>query len=491
MMQGVRIDGHWKDGSGDVIINRSPTSGEVVWTARSASANEVARAVRSARVAFGDWSMRSQDERTEILQQYALALATRKSDIATAISSDMGKPLWESMAEASAMVAKVEISIRALNERPGESELDVGFGALALRHRAHGVMAVFGPFNFPGHLPNGHIVPALLAGNTCVFKPSEQAPSVAAIMADAFEEAGLPGGCLAIVHGARETGAALLNADIDGVLFTGSVETGTSFHRHFAGRPDVILALEMGGNNPIIVDAAQDLDRAADVVFHSAFITSGQRCSCARRLVLIESPDTEPLLRKITERIRSVSIGFWDEEDVFLGPLVSDEAAEAALRFEAGLIASGGEPIVRLERSDRSPALLRPGLIDVSGVEAREDRELFGPLLQVIRVETESAALEEANATRFGLAAGVVSDDPNLWTYYRDRLRAGIVNWNRPTTGASSAMPFGGPGLSGNHRPSAYYAADYCAWPQASQMSNTPPELSAPGYPGAWPRAQT
>lgn len=383
----------------------------------------------------------------------------------------MGKPLQESHTEVSAMVGKIAISIKAFNKRSGNSHTVTDFGAKELRHRPHGIFAVFGPFNFPGHLPNGHLVPALLAGNTCIFKPSEQAPSVAHLIADAFEEAGLPKGCLSVVQGGKDTGAALLDADIDGVLFTGSAATGKFIHQKFAGRPEVILALEMGGNNPLIASISDNAVSAAEVIFQSAYITSGQRCTCARRLIIPESHLTPILIERLAERIRSVEVGTWDANDVFMGPLVSEQAAKAALQYEEMLINRGGTPVVRFKQDANIPALLRPALIDVTSVAELPDEELFAPLLQIIRVETDAQALERANDTRYGLAAGVITEDADLWVYYRDRLKAGILNWNRPTTGASSDMPFGGPGLSGNHRPSAYYAADYCAWPQATLSS--------------------
>ncbi|MGB6231818.1 MAG: aldehyde dehydrogenase family protein, partial [Litorimonas sp.] len=325
--------------------------------------------------------------------------------------------------------------------------------------------------------PNGHIVPALLAGNTVVFKPSELAPGVGDLFSELGEAAGLPDGVLNVVQGGRDTGAALLDADIDGLLFTGSAQTGTFFHRHFAGRPNVILALEMGGNNPLIVHDAADVEAAADIATVSAFISAGQRCSCARRLILPTGAFGDAVLERIQARIADMRIGAPDA-DVFIGSVVSEGAAVAAVEFEADLRERGGRSLVALERDG---AFLRPGLMDVTGVDA-PDEEIFAPFLQVYRVDGVETQIERANATRFGLAAGLVSDDAALWDHVRLRLRAGIVNWNKPTTGAASSMPFGGPGLSGNFRPGAYYAADYCAWPQASQIANKPASPALPNF---------
>lgn len=449
----------------NIIKSICPATGDIVWEGAAASAAEVHVAVAAARNAFTDWSLTSFDHRAEIAHKYADAVREKSESIALAISRDMGKPLWEARTEAGAMANKVAVSIQSYHERTPTRITDT----TQLKHRPHGVMAVFGPFNFPGHLPNGHIIPSLLAGNTVVFKPSELTPQVAEIMGACWREAGLPDGVLNIVQGGRDTGAALLDADIDGLLFTGSAATGAFFHKHFAGRPEILLALEMGGNNPLIIREPVDVDAAADLAFMSGFITAGQRCTCARRLILPTGKFGDAVIDALTAKIAAVKIGRWDVEDIFMGSVVSVGAAEAAMKFEADLMARGGKSLTAL---DRDGAFLRPGLIDVTGIDVL-DEELFAPFLQVIRTDSLDAAITAANATRFGLASGLICDDAVTWDYAHPRLRAGIVNWNKPTTGAASTLPFGGPGLSGNHRPAAYYAADYCAWPQAGQVSET------------------
>ncbi len=483
MSDAVWIDGEWRSGNGPKFQNHCPATGDMVWESASASAGDVTAAVESARRAFHDWSRTPQSERTAILEAYAVEIGNRTDAIAEAISRDMGKALWESRGEAATMKAKVAVSIAAQVERAGGKVQEAAFGSMHLTHRAHGVMAVYGPFNFPGHLPNGHIVPALLAGNTCVFKPSELAPGVAAIMAEAFTAAGLPAGVLNIVHGGRETGGALLNADINGLLFTGSANTGVFFHKHFAGRPDVILALEMGGNNPLIIWDPADVEAAADIAAQSAFLTTGQRCSCARRVILPEGTFGDAVVEAIVARAKGLKIGAWNEEGIFMGPLVSEQAATNAIEFQTMISKKGGKSLRRLKRMDRGGGFVTAGVIDVTNASDIPDEELFGPLMQVIRVPDFDSALQRANATRYGLSGGLISDDDALWVRAHTEMRAGILNRNRPTAGASGAMPFGGPGLSGNFRPGAYYAADYCAWPQASQVSHTATRMSAQGFP--------
>ncbi len=483
MAKSVYINGRWNEGADDWFEKTNPATGEASWDGQASSAEQVAEATRAARDAQNDWARRPQHDRTTILERYAEEIAKRSGDIADAISSDMGKTSWEANGEAGAMAAKVGISIKAQVERAGTSYSEAAFGSMHLTHRPHGVMAVFGPFNFPGHLPNGHIVPALLAGNTCVFKPSELAPSVAHIIADAFAEAGLPDGVLNIVQGGRDTGAALLDGDINGLLFTGSAQTGLFFHKHFAGRPEVILALEMGGNNPLIVWDPADIESAADVAAQSAFLTTGQRCSCARRVILPKGKWGDEVVDAIIERAKKLKIGDASEEDAFMGPLVSEQAAQNATDFQMMLSKKGGKSLRRLKRMERGGGFVTAGVIDVTDASGIPDEELFGPLMQVIRVDDFDEAIARANDTRYGLSGGLISDNDALWLRAHAEMKAGILNRNRPTAGASGAMPFGGPGLSGNFRPGAYYAADYCAWPQASQVSDEVTRLGAIGFP--------
>ncbi len=451
-----------------VLKSFDPASGALVWEGKAADAATVDAALERAHAAFPAWAALPVAARVEAVERYKAVLETRKDAIAEVISRETGKPLWETRTELASMIGKVGISIAAQAERAGERQQDMPFGKAVLRHRPHGVMAVLGPFNFPGHLPNGHIVPALLAGNTVVFKPSEMTPATGQAMADAWVQAGLPEGVFQIVHGARATGEALVAGHIDGLLFTGSAGAGAHFRRIFADRPDVILALELGGNNPLVVWDG-DLEEAASVVVQSSFITTGQRCSCARRLIVPDNDFGTALVDAVAALADRVTIGAWDETpEPWFGPLISAEAADAARARFADLAQRGAAVIRAFEGVEgRSGAFVTPGILDVTGVDV-PDEEIFAPIVQVTRVPDFDAAMAAANATRFGLSAGLVSGDDALWDRFVLESRAGVVNRNRPTTGAAGSMPFGGLGESGNHRPSAYYAADYCAYPVAS-----------------------
>lgn len=467
------IGGRWKAGSGSAFTSLNPANGEVVWSGTEATIAEVDEAVAAARRAFGGWSRLTVDERGRYIERYRALLDERREELAEAISLDTGKPLWESATEVAAMIGKIAISRQAYDARTPTTATDIADGEAVLTHRPHGVLAVFGPYNFPAHLPNGHMVPALLAGNTVVFKPSKLTPLVAERAVRCWHDAGLPSGVVNMVQGTRKMGAALVGHDgIDGLLFTGSSSTGKFLHKQFGGQTEKILALEMGGNNPLIVWDAGDIETTALIVVLSAYITAGQRCSCARRLILPRGAEGDRVIDALKVLIPRLVIGPFDGgETPFMGPVISNSAADNLLEAQEKLGASGGLVIAEMRRLKDGLPFLTPGLMDVTAIAGRPDEEYFGPFLQVIRSTTFDDALDEANATQYGLSAGLISADRALYERFRQATRAGVVNWNRPLTGASSAAPFGGLGWSGNHRPGAYYAADYCAYPVASMIS--------------------
>jgi succinylglutamic semialdehyde dehydrogenase len=479
------IGGQWTTGQGPELVSTSPVDESVVWSGNEASASQVSAAFQAARDAFGPWWDQPLENRIAICEKYAALVAERKDELAELIAKEIGKPLWESKTEAGAVSGKVAVSIDALKTRRGGDSFDMGAAKAVTRFKPHGVLAVLGPFNFPAHLPNGHIVPALLAGNTIVFKPSELAPAVGAWMAERWTEAGLPDGVLNLVQGSRETGIAISQQDqMDGLLFTGSSRAGKALTKTLAAHPQKILALEMGGNNPLVIHQADNLDAAAYLTIQSAYITAGQRCTCARRLILVEDENTSSYLDRLVEMISKVRFGFWnDEPEPFLGTVISADQGQRVIEAFLAAVDAGGESLVQANQHRGCDALVSPGLIDVTETSDRGDDEVFGPILNVIRVDSLDAAIEEANNTAYGLSAGLISSNPESYQQFIHQIRAGIVNWNRQTTGASGKLPFGGCGMSGNNRPAGYYAADYCSFPVASLESDTleMPETTAIG----------
>ncbi|MGF1721618.1 succinylglutamate-semialdehyde dehydrogenase [Vibrio kyushuensis] len=463
------IGGEWIAGQGDAMISTSPYNNQQIWQGDSATPAQVESAVSAARKALVEWKKTSFAEREQVVLRFAEKVKENSEEIAEIIAKETGKPIWETRTEAGAMAGKIAISIRAYHERTGDARREAAGNQIVLRHKPLGVMAVFGPYNFPAHLPNGHIVPALLAGNTVVFKPSEQTPWIGEFAMKLWQQAGLPAGVLNLVQGAKETGIALADAKgIDGVLFTGSANTGHVLHRQFAGQPGKMLALEMGGNNPMVISNDYgDLDATVYTIIQSAFISAGQRCTCARRLYVPQGEKGDALLVALVKATQKINVDQpFAEPAPFMGPQISMAAAKVILNAQSELQSLGGESLVEARAGEA--AFVTPGIIDVTAIDELPDEEYFGPLLQVVRYQGIESAVEMANDTRFGLSAGLVSTDDSEWNYFVDHIRAGIVNRNRQLTGASGDAPFGGPGASGNLRPSAYYAADYCAYPMAS-----------------------
>jgi succinylglutamic semialdehyde dehydrogenase len=449
------------------LISTDPATGAQVW---SGDIGDAAAEVAVARAAWPGWASHSHAYRIEALRRFANVVRKKEGEFAGIISRETGKPLWETRTEVAAVINKVEISVDAYAERTPQRKMEAALGnKIAVRHKPHGVLAVLGPYNFPAHLPNGHIVPALIAGNAIVFKPSEKTPATGEFLVRCFHEAGIPEGAVRLLIGGPDEGRALAGQPgIDGLLFTGSARAGSSLHKQFADTPQKILALELGGNNPLVVWDATDIEAAAVIAVQSAYLTAGQRCTAARRLIVEDGKHRELLdaIGKLVDRL-IVDQPFADPQP-FMGPVIDNAAADHVQEQWLNLMMKGGKPLRRLDRSFEDRPYLTPAMIDVTDAKDRPDEEIFGPVLQVIRVKDFDAAIDEANNTRFGLAASLVGGTPAMYDKYWANVRAGVINWNKPTNGAPSNAPFGGIGLSGNHRPSAFYAADYCAYPVTS-----------------------
>ena len=477
------INGKWQQGSGEVLTSINPANDEQIWQGHSATSEEVIAAVSAARYAFYDWSQLTVNERLAYLEVFIQQLEKNQQKLSKIISDETGKPQWEAFNEVSTMIKKLAVSIVSHEERTGTRHGTVSDMASITQHKPHGVVVVLGPFNFPGHLPNGHIIPALLAGNTVVFKPSELTPLAGQSIIELWEKTKIPAGVINCVQGGAEVGMQLTNADIDALFFTGSYAVGRQLHQHFAGRPEILLALEMGGNNPLIVDQVSDLEAAAYLTIQSAFITSGQRCNCARRLIVPHGKAGDDFMDVLINMSAKLIVASpLCQPEPFMGSVISSKQAGKLLATQQSIIDSGGHSLLPMQLLAENTGILTPGIIDVSDIE-RGDNEIFGPLLQVVRCRDFPAAITEANNTQYGLSAGVLTKNKANFDLFFRHARAGVVNWNQQLTGALSSAPFGGVGHSGNHRPSAFYAADYCAYPVASLQNETTklPETLTPG----------
>jgi len=455
------------------IISFEPATGTQLWRGVPGNVDET---VDRARRAWPAWAAQPLATRIELCRRFANEVRKQAEPLAELISRETGKPLWEARTEVESVINKVDISVRAYAERTGQKKMDIGIqGSSAVRHKPHGVMVVLGPYNFPAHLPNGHIVPALIAGNAVIFKPSEKTPAVGEMLTKCFHAAGISAAVVQFLPGGPAQGQALVkHSGVDGVLFTGSAQVGITINTQLAATPGKIVALEMGGNNPIVVVDTPNVPDAAMLIVQSAFTSAGQRCTAARRLII--TPQMyDPIIEEIGNLTKRIVVGEpFAEPAPFMGPVIDNEVADQLVESYLYLLSNGGKAIKHMTRPDDDLPFLRPAIIDTTAMAQRPDVELFGPLLQVIKVDDLDQAITEANRTRFGLSASLIGGSPQDYNRFWANIRAGIVNWNRPTNGASSASPFGGVGLSGNHRPSAFYAADYCAYPVASNEMDQP-----------------
>ena len=492
-MKSILINNQWSVGRGNSFSSSNPANQELVWQGSSANAADIDLAVKAARQAFQSWALLSFQERCQYVEKYVEILTVNKEEYAEVIHQENGKPLWEARSEVATMIAKYQTSITAYNTRTGTVNNHAAVSSM-LTHRAIGAIVVFGPFNFPGHLPNGHIIPALIAGNTIVYKPSELTPLCGELMAKYWLEAGLPQGVLNLVQGDGLTGAALTaHPDINGILFTGSYNVGKTIHAALAGRPEVMLALEMGGNNPLIISSEiKDLDGAVYNTIQSSFISSGQRCTCARRLYVPKNKLGDQFVERLIAVSKNIAISdginhlnMNQNQQAFMGPVISLRSRDNIIEFKNNLLSQyNATELLELKKISETSALLTPGIIEFADLNNNiPDQECFGPLLQIFRYNEFDEAIIAANNTAYGLAAGLLSDNKEEFEKFYQLIRAGIVNWNRPTTGAAGNLPFGGVGHSGNYCPSAFYAADYCSYPMATQYTEnvTLPTELAPG----------
>jgi succinylglutamic semialdehyde dehydrogenase len=498
------IGGAWASIPGEALASHNPArSRERVW-AGSPSVAHVDDAVRAARRALAPWSRCGLDARARVLRRFQTIAAARADGLAELLCDEVGKVMWDAKAEAGLLASKVDITLDATEHGAMRRVASFDVSLTATRtgrceFRPHGVVAVLGPFNFPAHLPNGHIVPALAMGNTVVMKPSDKAPGVGQWLVEVFDEAcraeGAPAGVINLVQGGADVASALVrHDDVDAILFTGSWPVGRRIMEANLDRPGRLLALEMGGNNPAIILSDADLRQAVVECVRSAFITSGQRCTCTRRVIVHEGV-AQRVIPALCKAASALIIGEpRATHPVFIGPVISGPAREGIVRQTREIAASGGEVLVPLQAIDGAPGApeeraargegwyVTPGVVrverfvrggDPSRHGAGADVEVFGPLLRVSIARDLDDAIEQANATDFGLAASIFTKDERAIDKFLHECRAGCLNVNTGTAGASSKLPFGGLGRSGNHRPAGAFSLDYCAYPVGSMVERS------------------
>jgi succinylglutamic semialdehyde dehydrogenase len=446
-------------------------------------------AVEAARGAYPAWRDRPFAERAALLRRFAEAIQSRAEPFAERIAREIGKPLWEARTEVSAMVSKIAITLQEGMEPIAERSFDMGRGQIA-RSRAHarGVLAVLGPFNFPAHLPHGHIAPALATGNTIVFKPSERAAAVGQFYAEVADSVGFPEGVFNLVQGDGAQGGALAaHPGVDAVLFTGSHAVGRSIVQANLEQPWKLVVIEAGGKNGVLVAADADLAAAARAVAYGAAVTCGQRCSATSRVIAERSVAAE-LFERIARILAQIRIGHGLDDGVFMGPLISAAARERHGKVLEWAKAEGAQCLVEGGPCEgpRPGHYVRPSFHRVSSLGAThyQREEHFVPDLYAVEVPDFDAGIAALDDTDYGLVGSVFTRDRERFEAVFRRTRLGLLNWNGPTVGASGKLPFGGIKQSGNDRPAGVSSSLYCTYPVASVEAAQPsPADRYPGFP--------
>lgn len=445
----------------------------------------------AARKAYADWASLTLEQRKKYLLRLKELFETHADQMAQLIARDTGKALWDALSEAKNLANKIDITINHSLKLVAEDRFANALPGVdgVVRYKPRGVMAVVGPFNFPAHLPNGHIVPALLVGNTVVFKPSEQTPAVGQFYAQMIEKAEFPAGVFNLVQGEGETGRRLIaNENVDGILFTGSYEVGLRIKQETITHYWKILALEMGGKNATVVWDDADIDKAIYETLIGAYMSSGQRCSGTSRVILHDKIADE-FTERFYQAAKKLTIGHWSKNP-FMGPLINAGAVEKYVRFQEIANRENCESLMRGKSLDLehkgyyvTPSIHLVKKYDPNSVYQKS--EIFGPNVAIMRSSDFEQTLNMVNSSGYGLVMALFSKNQDLYQKALLEARVGLLNFNRTTNGASSRLPFGGMGKSGNDRPSAHFAIQYCTVPVASLEDPTPLDRSKflPGMP--------
>lgn len=463
------IGGAWEEAaSGETFESRNPArTSDLVGRFPNSGDADVDRAVRAAREAFQTWSRTPAPQRGEILRHLGDVLTERKDELAFEMTREMGKPRVETRGDVQEAIDTAYYAAsetRRLFGRTVPSELPNKFN-MTIR-RPVGVCGVITAWNFPVAVPTWKMFPALAAGNTVVFKPSEDAAHSGMLLVQAMREAGVPAGVVNLIQGAGAAGAALVeHPDVDAVSFTGSSETGSKIGA-VCGRMHKRFSMEMGGKNPMIVLADADLDLAVEGLLWGAFGTTGQRCTATSRLIAHEAIHDE-LVGRLAEKAKALKLGYGNDEGVEVGPLINQKALDKVTRYmdvareEGAEIVTGGRRATGDGLDDGY--FFEPTIFTGVTRQMRvAQEEIFGPVLSVLKVDSYEAAIAAANDTQYGLSSSIYTRDVALAFRAMHEIEAGITYVNGPTIGAEAHMPFGGVKETGNgHREGGWEVFDF------------------------------
>jgi aldehyde dehydrogenase (NAD+) len=462
------IGGEWVDGAGDETFESiEPATGEPLGTFRRGLPEDVDAALAAAAGAFDDWRALSYIDRAEYLWNIYHELRERTDELGEVVTRESGKELSEGRADVVEAAHMVEWA--AGNARHPHGEVvpsEIAEKDAYMRRKPRGVVGCITPWNFPVAIPFWHMAVTLVEGNTVVWKPAEQTPWCGQIVAEMFEDAGIPDGVFNMVQGFGDAGNAIVEDErVSTVLFTGSAEVGHQISSKVGGEPGKIAACEMGGKNGIIVTESADLDVAVHSAVMSSFKTTGQRCVSSERLIVHEAVYDE-FKSRFVDLAEQVAIGDPLDEDTFMGPVVDADQVEKFHRYNELAKTEGAEVLVDREEpdADEIPDGHEGGFwvgpfvyeIDYAPDLRCIHEEVFGPHVALLAYSGDiERAVEIHNDTPYGLAGAIISEDYRQINYYRDHAEVGLSYGNLPCIGAEVQLPFGGVKKSGNGYPSA------------------------------------
>ncbi len=463
---GHYVDGQWREGS-DTFTSENPATGERLATVARGTSADVDAALAAASEAFEAWRALSYIDRAEYLWEIYHELRERHAELGEIVTKECGKELSEGRADVAEAWHMVEWA--AGNARHPHGDVvpsEVGAKDSYMRRKPRGVVGCITPWNFPVAIPFWHLAVALVEGNTVVWKPAEQTPWCAQIVAEMFDDTGIPDGVFNMVQGYGDAGATLVEDDrVDTVLFTGSAEVGHEIASTVGGESGKLAACEMGGKNAIVVTEHADLETAVHAAVLSSFKTTGQRCVSSERLI-VHTDVYDEFKSRFVDLAESIAVGDPLEEKTFMGPVIEADHVTKIRRHNELALQEGGEVLV--DRFDLAPEEIPDGHQDghwvgpfVYEIEYEPGldcltEECFGPHVALIEYDGDiDRALAIHNDTPYGLAGAIISEDYRQLNAFRDRADLGLAYANLPCIGAEVQLPFGGVKKSGNGYPSA------------------------------------
>jgi aldehyde dehydrogenase (NAD+) len=443
------VAGEWVSAtSGETFERRNPANvDEVVGVFPDSDRTDVDAAVQAVAAGWGEWAAVAPDRRAAVLNKAADLLEMRRDELARELVREEGKTLAEATMETGRTPANLRMYAGEALRLTGQT-FPTGDGSIVFTSREPvGIVAAITPWNFPLNIPSRKLGPALAAGNGVVFKPSEVTPLLGQRLVEALLEAGVPAGALALVHGGARVGQALVaHEQVAAVTFTGSTAVGRAIHA--AVGPSRRCQLEMGGKNAVVVLEESDLERATDVIVKGAFGLAGQACTGTSRVIAHNAVHDE-LVARVAKFAIERRVGDGLDPQIQMGPLATQAQLDKFVRYVAVARDEGAHVVTGGERLE-GPAydrgwFVRPAVVENVDPAMRIAREeVFGPLLAFLRVGSTDEALEVANATDYGLSAGIVTNDIGLALSFARRVQSGLVKINQPTSGMAMNAPFGG-----------------------------------------------